>query len=68
LFQCFDYPNYFRIVLTVPELQLREACHRISQFCMAHYVAPINLGKEEAMSDSHIHHELHNGIATVIEP
>ncbi|XP_032794193.1 tyrosine aminotransferase isoform X1 [Daphnia magna] len=66
--RCFDYPNYFRIVLTVPELQLREACHRISQFCTAHYVAPLTLGKEEPLSNGHIHHELHNGIVTVIEP
>ena len=36
--QCFDYPNYFRIVLTVPEVQLREACSRIAQYSAAHYV------------------------------
>lgn len=35
--RCFDYPNYFRIVLTVPEVQLREACARIGEFCANHY-------------------------------
>ncbi|PSN35641.1 Tyrosine aminotransferase [Blattella germanica] len=34
---CFDYPNYIRLVLTVPEEQLTEACHRISDFCERHY-------------------------------
>ena len=38
LLQCFDYPNYIRIVLTVPDEQLREACTRIAHFCSAHYV------------------------------
>lgn len=36
--RCFDYPNYIRIVLTVPDEQLREACTRIAHFCSAHYV------------------------------
>ncbi|GFW60938.1 tyrosine aminotransferase [Trichonephila clavipes] len=30
---CFDYPNYVRLVLTVPESDLREACNRITEFC-----------------------------------
>lgn len=34
---CFDYPNYFRIVLTVPEEQMMEACKRIEEFCRSHY-------------------------------
>ncbi|XP_071038569.1 tyrosine aminotransferase isoform X2 [Parasteatoda tepidariorum] len=34
---CFDYPNYFRIVLTVPEEQMIEACERIKEFCTNHY-------------------------------
>ena len=36
-FQCFDYPNYFRVVLTVPKEKLLEACDRIEKFCRAHY-------------------------------
>ncbi|KAG8198904.1 hypothetical protein JTE90_015116 [Oedothorax gibbosus] len=34
---CFDYPNYFRIVLTVPEGLMIEACDRIKEFCTNHY-------------------------------
>uniref|UniRef100_A0A1A9VRY0 Tyrosine aminotransferase n=1 Tax=Glossina austeni TaxID=7395 RepID=A0A1A9VRY0_GLOAU len=34
---CFEYPNYMRIVLTVPREMLEEACSRITQFCEAHY-------------------------------
>ncbi|GBM82733.1 Tyrosine aminotransferase [Araneus ventricosus] len=34
---CFDYPNYFRIVLTVPEELMIEACDRIKEFCTNHY-------------------------------
>ena len=32
-FQCFGYPNYFRIVLTPPEEMIKKACDRIGQFC-----------------------------------
>lgn len=35
--KCFNYPNYVRVVLTVPEVQLREACARIADFCKRHY-------------------------------
>lgn len=35
--QCFDYPNYFRIVLTVPEDLIWESCIRIVEFCDKHY-------------------------------
>ncbi|XP_035446504.1 tyrosine aminotransferase [Spodoptera frugiperda] len=34
--KCFNYPNYMRIVLTVPEDILREACNRITKFCEQH--------------------------------
>ncbi|KAG8437489.1 hypothetical protein GDO86_008263 [Hymenochirus boettgeri] len=34
---CFEYPNYFRIVLTVPEEMMIEACRRIREFCKLHY-------------------------------
>lgn len=33
----FDYPNFFRIVVTVPEEMMVEACVRIRQFCQCHY-------------------------------
>ncbi|XP_003227448.2 tyrosine aminotransferase [Anolis carolinensis] len=34
---CFEYPNFFRVVLTVPEDMMAEACQRIQQFCEQHY-------------------------------
>lgn len=38
--RCFDYPNYMRIVLTVPEEMIVEACARIAEFCAQHYYRP----------------------------
>lgn len=35
--KCFEYPDYFRIVLTVPEEQLLVALDRILEFCQGHY-------------------------------
>lgn len=37
-FQCFAYANSIRIVLTVPENILIEACNRIMAFCQQHCV------------------------------
>lgn len=34
---CFEFPNYVRVVLTVPLEILEEACSRIAEFCEAHY-------------------------------
>ena len=34
--QCFKCSNYFRIVLTVPEDKVLEACGRIAEFCEYH--------------------------------
>ncbi|XP_067091201.1 tyrosine aminotransferase [Osmerus mordax] len=33
----FEYPDYFRIVVTVPEEMMVEACARIREFCQRHY-------------------------------
>ena len=38
--RCFNYPNYIRIVLTVPARLLSEACDRIYTFCSSHLVCP----------------------------
>merc|ERR1719495_660860 len=38
--KCFNYPNYIRIVLTVPGPLLEEACNRIHEFCSTHLVCP----------------------------
>ncbi|KAL4715356.1 hypothetical protein ACJJTC_015127 [Scirpophaga incertulas] len=34
--KCFFFPNFMRIVLTVPEDIMREACKRIIKFCEQH--------------------------------
>ncbi|XP_014212261.1 tyrosine aminotransferase isoform X2 [Copidosoma floridanum] len=36
--QCFDYPSYMRLVITVPQDVLEEACLRIQEFCSRHHV------------------------------
>ncbi|XP_029909761.1 tyrosine aminotransferase [Myripristis murdjan] len=33
----FEYANFFRIVVTVPEEMMVEACARIREFCQRHY-------------------------------
>jgi tyrosine aminotransferase len=35
---CFDFPGYFRFVLTVPEEIIEQACERIKDFCFEHSV------------------------------
>lgn len=40
--QCFDYPNYMRIVLTVPEDLIWESCIRITDFCNKHFKTMFN--------------------------
>jgi len=46
--KCFNIPNFFRIVLTVPYDLLIEACDRIAEFCQLHYDATARLGFEES--------------------
>lgn len=45
--KCFQIPNFFRIVLTVPEAKMKEACERMKAFCKEHHVASINGSSEE---------------------
>ncbi|KAM8775618.1 tyrosine aminotransferase [Rhynchonycteris naso] len=35
--KCFEYRNFFRVVITVPEVMMLEACSRIQEFCEQHY-------------------------------
>ncbi|XP_043681568.1 tyrosine aminotransferase isoform X2 [Vespula pensylvanica] len=35
--QCFDYPSYMRLVITIPQDMLEEACQRIQEFCYRHH-------------------------------
>ncbi|OWA51428.1 Tyrosine aminotransferase [Hypsibius exemplaris] len=36
--QCFDFPGYFRIVLTIPAEKMNDALSRIGEFCRQHFV------------------------------
>lgn len=36
--ECFDYPNFMRLVLTVPKELMIEACLRIEAFFTRYYV------------------------------
>lgn len=36
---CFNFPGYFRFVLTVPEELIVEACSRLKDFCFEHFVS-----------------------------
>lgn len=42
---CFNIKNFFRIVLTVPRINMVEACARIAEFCNTHYVQPTSNNK-----------------------
>lgn len=33
---CFNFPGFMRIVLTVTEEMIIEACERIKEFCLLH--------------------------------
>lgn len=41
-YPCFFFPSYFRIVLTVPENLITEACKRIKEFCETHFKCEAN--------------------------
>ena len=47
--KCFNIPNFFRIVLTVPGNLMAEACDRIAEFCEKHYDihARFELGQQQ---------------------
>ncbi|KAK3086702.1 hypothetical protein FSP39_022197 [Pinctada imbricata] len=40
--KCFQYPNYFRIVLTIPKDKVVVACDRMRDFCNDHYMTMVN--------------------------
>lgn len=52
--QCFDYPNFMRIVLTVPEEMIVEACNRIVEFCEHHYKIDNRIIESEILKAIHI--------------
>ncbi|PVD20648.1 hypothetical protein C0Q70_18806 [Pomacea canaliculata] len=42
---CFQYPGYFRVVLTIPAEKIEEACDRIEEFCRKYHRLPVVNGK-----------------------
>lgn len=53
-FQCFQFPNFFRIVLTIPKAKVSVACERIEEFCREHYSPEkVSTGKLMNGSESH---------------
>lgn len=48
---CFEYPNYVRIVLTVPIQMIEEACSRIAEFCEAHFKVDNSIIEKNLLDD-----------------
>ncbi|KDR15584.1 tyrosine aminotransferase isoform X2 [Zootermopsis nevadensis] len=65
--KCFDYPNYIRLVLTVPEEQLREACQRIADFCERHHSHSPNTNAHARISDKLTNYSTAHALITVKE-
>lgn len=58
--KCFNYPDYFRIVLTVPQEMLVEACKRIQvntnnplTYCVSIPVKCFNFGKHVTVRNNY---------------
>ncbi|KAJ9589877.1 hypothetical protein L9F63_016995, partial [Diploptera punctata] len=64
--KCFDYPNYMRLVVTVPEEQLHEACQRISDFCERHYQETANKSANTNTAETHTTGKTANYSCTVM--
>ncbi|XP_078050602.1 tyrosine aminotransferase isoform X2 [Augochlora pura] len=52
--QCFDYPSYMRLVITVPMDMLDEACHRIQEFCEKHHYKTAEAVRRNNLADTEI--------------
>ncbi|XP_037821427.1 tyrosine aminotransferase-like [Lucilia sericata] len=48
---CFEFPNYMRIVLTVPREMIEEACSRMAEFCEAHYKVDNSIIENNLLDD-----------------
>lgn len=57
--KCFNIPNFFRIVLTVPGKLMAEACDRIAEFCEKHYDihARFELGQQKNIQNKDDNYE-----------
>ncbi|GFS03954.1 tyrosine aminotransferase [Elysia marginata] len=57
---CFEYPNFFRVVLTVPKEKVVEACNRIRQFCELHFQPTSHInGNGCAITNGKFHNGYH---------
>ncbi|KAK2587924.1 hypothetical protein KPH14_004015 [Odynerus spinipes] len=52
--QCFDYPSYMRLVITVPQSMLEEACQRIQEFCERHHYKTAEISRRNDFMDNEI--------------
>ena len=52
--QCFDYPSYMRLVITVPMDMLEEACQRIQEFCERHHYKTAEHTRRNSFLDGEI--------------
>ena len=65
--KCFNIPNFFRIVLTVPAELMIEACDRISEFCHLHYDSTTRFEVEEAEAAEEISSGFSSGSSDEVE-
>ncbi|XP_020277792.1 tyrosine aminotransferase [Pseudomyrmex gracilis] len=49
--QCFDYPSYMRLVITVPSDMLEEACQRIQEFCERHHYKTAEITERNSLDE-----------------
>lgn len=52
--QCFDYPSYMRLVITVPQNMIEEACQRIQEFCERHHYKTAEISRRNDLMDNEI--------------
>nr|XP_050864766.1 tyrosine aminotransferase isoform X2 [Vespula vulgaris] len=50
--QCFDYPSYMRLVITIPQDMLEEACQRIQEFCYRHHCKTAEIHRKNQLIEN----------------
>ncbi|XP_047366850.1 tyrosine aminotransferase [Vespa velutina] len=50
--QCFDYPSYMRLVITIPQDMLEEACQRIQEFCCRHHYKTAKINRKNHLIEN----------------
>lgn len=68
--RCFDFPNYFRICLTVPTKVMKKALNRMAKFCERHYIKKTTTIALQTSSSLHPfnHSKLANNLNNTIIP